>query len=160
MSLLPRSLSRPLGIDRRFFSGVAIGAISTFRLLGGAIATAVYTSIVDNQFADRLPAQIKHAIAGTGFDPANLGVLIKAASLNSAAAYKKVPGITSQVISASQVGVKLAYSQSYRVVYLTALGFAAVALLSAMLCSSVDPAKKTLDKAVLLENEKVVKGCE
>ena len=81
-------------------------------------------------------------------------MLIGAASLNTEAAYAKVPGITSQIISASQFAVKLAYTQAYRTVYLTALGFAVLAMGSALLCSSTDPSKKTFDKAVHLENER------
>jgi hypothetical protein len=79
--------------------------------------------------------------------------LIEAAAVNTAVAYDKVPGITAQIVSASQFAVKLAYVQAYRVVYYTALGFAVLAILSALLVPNVDPAKKTLEKAVILENE-------
>ena len=140
--------------DGNFRRGVAIGALSTFRLLGGAIATAIYTSILATQFSDHLPAKIAQAIAGTDFDPARLSALVEAASLNTAAAYAKVPGITARIINASEAAVKVTYAQAYRAVYLTALGFAALAMISALLCSSTDPAKKTLDMSVLLENEK------
>lgn len=131
-----------------------MGAISTFRLLGGAIATAIYSSIVDNQFKDRLPAQITDAIQGTDFDTANLRALIQAAAANTAAAYAKVPGITAQVTEASQFAVKLAYTQAFKVVYYTALGFAVLAIGSALLVRNIDPEKKTMAKAVILENEK------
>ena len=130
-----------------------MGAASTFRLLGGAIATAIYTSIVNNQFSDHLPGQLRQEISGTGFDIANLSDLIEAASVGTAKAYAEVPGITTKIISATESAVKVTYAQAYRVVYLTALGFAVLAIVSALLCSSIDPAKKTLDKAVLLENE-------
>ena len=138
-----------------FPRGVAIGAISTFRLLGGAIATAIYSAIVTDEFTKLLPAKITQAVASTNFDPTNLPALIEAATLNTAAAYKKVPGITTQILSASELAVKSAYTQAYKIVYYTALAFAVLAIISALLCSSTDPAKKTLHKAVLLENEKV-----
>lgn len=128
--------------------------MSTFRLLGGAIATAIYSSIVDNQFIAKLPSQIREAVADTNFDPANIPLLIKAASANTAAAYAKVPGITTQIISASQFAVKLAYTHAFKVVYYTALGFAVLAIISALMVSNTDPAKKNLNKAVMLENEK------
>lgn len=132
-----------------------MGALSTFRLLGGAVATAIYSSIVDNQFKAKLPSQLTKAIAGLNFDQANLKALMAAAAANTAAAYAKVPGITKQVIAASQHAVKLAYVQAFQVVFYTALGFAVLALVSALLVSNIDPAKKNLDKAVLLENETV-----
>ncbi|EXJ68957.1 uncharacterized protein A1O5_07889 [Cladophialophora psammophila CBS 110553] len=143
-----------LNIEDQADMGIAIGALSTFRLLGGAVATAIYSSIVDNQFKENLPGKITDAIAGTGFDSSNLTALIQAAAANTATAYAKVPGITAQIISVSQFAVKLAYMQAYRVVYYTALGFAVLAIVSATLVPNVDPAKKTMEKAVLLENEK------
>jgi hypothetical protein len=134
--------------------GVAIGAISTFRLLGGAIATAIYSSIVDNQFATRLPEHIRRAVSDVNFDMDNLRALVQAAAANSASAYANVPGITSQVIEAARYAVKQAYIQAFQVVYYTALGFACLAIISALCISDIDPAKKTYEKAVQLENEK------
>lgn len=106
------------------------------------------------EFAIYLPGQIQEAVAGTNFDTTNLSALIQAATLNTAAAYKSVPGITASLTAASQLAVKLAYAQAYKVVYYTALGFAATAIVSAFLCRSTDPAKKNLQRAVRLENEK------
>ena len=146
--------------------GVAIGAISTFRLLGGAIATAIYSAIVDNRFTSLLPTQVKYALATlhSDFSTEDLRALVEAASTNTAAAYAKleaeVPGITPQIIKGSQWAVKLAYTQAFKVVYYTALGFAVLAVLSALCVRDVDVEKKNLDKAVFLENEKVKKGYE
>jgi hypothetical protein len=131
-----------------------VGALSTFRLLGGSVATAIYSSIIDNQFRSNLPGRIAATISGTTFDPANVAVLLKAATANTAAAYAKVPGITAEVLALSQMAVKLAYVQAFKVVYYTALGFAVLAIGSALLVRDVDPAKKTLEKAAVLENEK------
>ncbi|KAJ9605914.1 hypothetical protein H2200_009763 [Cladophialophora chaetospira] len=143
-----------LNLEDQRDMGVAIGAISTFRLLGGSIATAIYSSIVDNQFKGNLPKEISKAISGTGFDSANLRALMQAAAANTAKAYAAVPGITPQIIAASQFAVKLAYVKAFKVVYYTALGFAVLAIGSALLLRDIDPAKKNLDKAVVLENEK------
>ena len=115
----------------------------------------MYSSIVGNQFADHLPAQVRKAVAGTNFDQKYLSALIEAASLDTAAAYAKVPGITKQIAVASEYAVKLAYTEAFKVVYYTALGFAVLAIISALLIRNTDPAKKTLEKAVYLENEKI-----
>lgn len=123
--------------------------------MGGAIATAIYSAIVANQFEAKLPAQLTKAIIGLNFDQTNLKALMAAAAANTAAAYAKVPGITKQVIAASEYAVKLAYVQAFQVVFYTALGFAILALVSALLVSDIDPAKKNLNKAVLLENETI-----
>lgn len=41
-----------LGIDNQEDIGIAVGLAGTFRLMGGAVATAIYTSIVNNKFAE------------------------------------------------------------------------------------------------------------
>ena len=118
------------------------------------MATAIYSSIVDNQFAHNLPSRVQQAIAGTDFDTANLRSLIEAAASNTAAAYARVPEISQEIISLAQIAVKQAYVQAFRIVYYTALGFAVLAIISALCVSDIDPAKKNFDKAVHLENEK------
>ena len=137
-----------------YLSGVAIGALSTFRLLGGAVATAIYGSIVTNQFQDLLPRNVQQALVGSEVDSDTLIAVINAALVNTPTAYAKVPGITNQIISASQLAVKVAYTQAFKVVYYTALGFSALAIISALCIRDTDPAKMTLNKAVFLENEK------
>lgn len=103
---------------------------------------------------------MQSAVAGSGFDMANLPALIQAAAVNSAPAYAKVPGITTQIIATAQYAVKRAYIQAFQVVYYTALGFACLAIISALCIKDIDPAKKTYEKAVHLENErlKIVSG--
>ncbi len=133
--------------------GVAIGALSTFRLLGGAVATAIYSSVVTNQFADRLPGQLQSQLAGTGFNVRDLAALAQAAVVGTEAVYAEVPGITERIIAASQLAVRLAYVEAFKVVYYTALGFAVLAIFSALLVPDTDPAKKTMQRAVILENE-------
>ncbi len=91
---------------------------------------------------------------GSAIDSDSLSAIIKAAFVNTPAAYAKVPGITKQIVSASQFAIKLAYTQAFKYVYYTALGFAILAIISAFCIREVDPAKMTLDKAVFLENEK------
>lgn len=137
-------------------SGVAIGVASTFRLLGGAIATAIYTAILTNQFAAKLPTEIMKVVKGTGFDMTHIRNLIKAAAVDTAAAYKAVPGITPTIIKASDTGVQVAYTQSYQVVYLAALAFGVLGLICGVFSKSTDRALKNASKAVLLENETFV----
>jgi hypothetical protein len=80
--------------------------------------------------------------------------LIKAAALNTAAAYKAVPGITDGVIAATQLAVKQAYVQAYKVTYLSALGFGALAIGAALMTKSTDTHMKNNTRIVRLENEK------
>ena len=124
--------------------------MSTFRLLGGAIATAIYTAIPSSEFSDKFPSELIKAVKGTGFDMANIEKLAKAAALGTKAAYESVPGLTPAALKASQHAVRVAYTEAYSVVFLTALG-----IICALLSRSTDVARKNASKAVLLENEKV-----
>lgn len=131
-------------------SGCAVGLAGTFRLLGGSVATAIYTAITNSTFASHLPGEV--ARAAPGF--ANMSALLKAAATNTAAAYKAVPGITAEVISATQMAVKLSYVQAYRTTYLSALGFGGLAIIAAFLTKSTDVGMKNNTRIVRLENEK------
>lgn len=47
--------------------GVGVGLISTFRLIVGAVATAIYTSIQSSRFTSLLPGKVAAAADATGF---------------------------------------------------------------------------------------------
>jgi len=133
-------------------SGCAVGLAGSFRLLGGSVATAIYSAINNNTFAKSLPGEVTSAAPDFSAMPA----LMKAAAANTAAAYAAVPGITAEVVAATQMAVKQAYVQAYRTTYLSALGFGAAAIAAAFLTKSVDLGMKNNKRIVRLENEKQV----
>ena len=123
-------------------------------MLGGAIATAIYTAILNQGFTSKLPSEILRAVAGTSFEAKNIPALIKAAASGSAKDYKAVPGITPAILAKSTTAVKLSYAYGYKIVYLVAVGFGAVAITCSLFTRSIDVATKTSDAAVQLENAK------
>jgi len=122
--------------------------------MGGAVATAIYSAILSNRFASELPRHIANVVEETNFAPADDSKLLSAAALNTATAYKAVPGITPEVITAAQTAVKLAYVQAFKLVYLIALAFGGLAVISAFFTKSIPEEKKTMKRAVRMENEK------
>jgi hypothetical protein len=143
-----------LGIDDQEDIGLAVGLASTFRLLGGAVATAVYTAITNNGFSSHIAGDVTANVAALDFPAASLPALINAASLNTAAAYQAVPGITPRVIAACQLAVKQAYVSAFHTTYLSAIGFGGLAIIAAVCTKDTDVRKKTGNRAVLLENER------
>ena len=119
--------------------------------MGGSIATAIYTAIINSTFSSHLPGEVMRAAPSF----ANMSALLKAAVLNTAAAYKTVPGITPQIAAAAQLAVKLAYVQAYKITYLSALGFGGCAVIAALLAKSTDESMKDNTRIVRLENERV-----
>ena len=127
--------------------------MSTFRLLGGGVASAIYTATISSEFADKLPGEIAKAVQPLGFNMADTAALVKAAALSTTKAYAEVPGITPEIIQASDLAVKISYVGAYKVVFLVALAFGISGIICAFLSRSTPMSKKNSDKAVLLENE-------
>ncbi len=123
-------------------SGIAVGLAGTFRLLGGSIATTMYTSIINNGFADALPSKLKNEISGLGSPASNIPKLITAATKNTAVAYKAVPGISAPVTAAARLAVKKAYVSAFRTTYLAAIGFGVAAIIAAFFTKDIDRGMK------------------
>ncbi|KAH8911117.1 MFS general substrate transporter [Coniochaeta sp. PMI_546] len=142
-----------LNLEDQTDIGVAVGLISTFRLIGGAIATAIYTSIQSSRYTQVLPGWVESAAKSSGFNGSE-SALLTAATANTAAAYSKVPGITNATISAVQYAVKEANSEAYKLVYLVAIAFGAVAITAAFTTKGVDEKARNSSTAAKLETEK------
>lgn len=142
-----------LGLDDQTDIGVAVGLISTFRLIGGAVATSIYVSIYTSRYASDIGSTLKRATENTGFT-GSFASLLKATVLNTPAAYAKVEGINPQTIERAMFAVKSSYVKAFKVVYLVAIAFGVVAIASALSTRSVKKANKSNAQAVRLETEK------
>ncbi|KAG9231277.1 fungal trichothecene efflux pump [Amylocarpus encephaloides] len=142
-----------LGLDDQTDIGIAVGLAGTFRLMGGAVATAIYTAILTQKFNDSIVDEIRAVVAQTGLPQSSMNALVAAAKLNTAAAYTKVPGISAAATAASQMAYKLAYVQAFKLVYLVAIGFGGIATIAAFCTVSTDKAMKNNTRAVVLKNE-------
>lgn len=144
-----------LGLKANLSSGIAVGLAGTFRLLGGAVATAIYTAILSSKFAEAIPGQMTTAIndSGVSYSDSLLQNLIAAAATNTEAAFEAVKGTTPQLVDMALMAVKLAWVESFRLVYLVAIGFGGLATLCASCTVSTDKRLKNSDRAVVLKNE-------
>jgi hypothetical protein len=135
--------------------GVAVGLAGTFRLFGGAVATAIYTAIYSNRFNEALPGRMTAAIEESGMDVSEglLQELIAAAAQNTRAAYGAVTGATPELIERAVVAARDAYVQGFRLVYLVAIAFGVLATIAAACTVSTDRSKKNNDRAVIMKTE-------
>ncbi|KAM5351009.1 hypothetical protein ACJ41O_003732 [Fusarium nematophilum] len=133
--------------------GIGVGLISTFRLIGGAVATAIYTSIQTNEFSRILPGQVQNAAEETGFDGSIEG-LVAAARANTPKAYEAVEGISNATVEAVRRAVLESNSRSYRLVYLVAIAFGCVAISAALSVKSIDREQRSNEIAAKLETER------
>lgn len=137
-------------------SGVANGLASTFRLMGGAVATAIYSAILSNQFASNLPIQMSTVIQYHRIPSSEVPELLQKAALNTAAAYQSLldlSGMTPQAVADTKNAVKAAYVDSFKLVYLVAIAFGGIAIICASLTRNIPKEKKTSRRAVKMENE-------
>jgi hypothetical protein len=134
-------------------SGVSAGLISTSRLAGGAIATAIYSSIETSHYASVIPGKINEAAISSNFT-GSVSALLAASVTNTAAAYNKVAGMTPLVMAAAETAVQDAYIDAFRLVFLVSIPFGCVAIVMALIAKPIAAHMKTDHRAVILENEK------
>lgn len=124
--------------------------------MGGAVATAIYSAILSNRFASELPRKVSPLLQSYDIPSADVPALLQAAKLNTAAAYEaliETIGASASLIADVQMAVKLAYVQAFKMVYLVAIAFGVVAIICAACTKSIPQERKTMQRAVLMENE-------
>ncbi|OIW22859.1 MFS general substrate transporter [Coniochaeta ligniaria NRRL 30616] len=143
------------GLEDQNDLGVAVGLAGTFRLLGGAVATAIYTAIYTTRFSEVLPGKLTEAIEASNvpYSKSLLASLIKAAQTNTAAAYNAVVGTTPELAKLAAAAAKESYVQGFRLVYLVAIGFGVAATVAAAFTVSTDRSKKNNARAIVMKNE-------
>ncbi|KAL4812519.1 fungal trichothecene efflux pump [Aspergillus spinulosporus] len=144
-----------LALDSQADIGISQGLLCTFRLIGGAVATAIYTAIQSNHYSSIIGKMVRLAAEQSDYN-GSMDALLTAAESNTEAAYQAVPGITDQVIHAVQEAIKKASAESYQMVYEVAVAFGGLAILVALTTRDIDKKKKTAETAVQLENESAV----
>lgn len=133
--------------------GVGVGLISTFRLIGGAVATAIYTSIQSSRYTSLLPGKIADAAERTDFS-GSISDLVTAAANGTTEAYTAIGDISNRTIEGARMAVVQANSEAYRTVYLVAIAFGALAIASALSTKGVEAKSRTNARAARLETEK------
>jgi hypothetical protein len=135
-------------------SGTAAGLAGTARLLFGAIASAIFSNVTNGKYATSLAPSVRSNIAPFNFPTANISKLIAAAKLNTAAAYKAVPGTTPQIIAAATLGNKEAYLSGAHLSYQVALAFGLCGCIAALFIPSIDQRKYTKKTVALQEADR------
>ncbi|KAL3486861.1 fungal trichothecene efflux pump [Aspergillus germanicus] len=143
-----------LGLEDQDDIGISQGLLCTFRLIGGAIATAIYTAIQSNRYNALIGDRVREAASQSGFT-GDISALLAAAQANTEAAYLSIPGITDQVIQTVSAAAKVVSAESYQLVYEVAVAFGGLAILVALTTRDIDKRKKTGECAVQLENDNV-----
>jgi len=120
------------------YIGVAVGLAGTARTVGGAIATAIYSTVLSNKVEEVLPTKVAESVVPLGFKLQDLSALIMALSSGSQTALMKVPGISPRIISSAVYAIKDSYAEGFKLIYLISIAFGSVALLAAIGTKNID----------------------
>jgi hypothetical protein len=118
--------------------GTGQGFFSSSRAVGGTIAAAIYVSIFSTRLAKSLPAQVTSAVTTAGLPSTSVDALFTAITNGTTAALDSVPGITTNILAAVSTATQDANASSYKIVYLSSLGFGGVSIIVALFATNVD----------------------
>jgi hypothetical protein len=130
------------------FSG---GLAGMARYAGGSLATAIYTTILQNTQSSRAASTLPSAAIAAGMSPENAQKLLAAFPLG-ASAIAQVPGTTAEALQAATLAFKWSYAHGLKVVALSSLAFGGVGLICCFFCEDLGP-KMTDKTEVFLEND-------
>jgi len=94
--------------------GLATGVLGSIRALGGAVAQALYVSILTNKVTKYMPEYVAPAATAAGLPASSLPQLFQGITLGN---FTAVPGITPQVIAATGIAVRDAYVTTFHYVF-------------------------------------------
>ena len=115
----------------------ATAVTSSARALAASVFTAILTATFNNRVQSKVPSYTAKAAIGAGLPPASLPAFLKALLANDTAALAKVPGVSLAVIGASVAGLRQAYADSIRTVFIIAAPFGIVACIACFFLGSV-----------------------
>lgn len=108
--------------------GLATGVLGSIRAAGGAIAQALYVSVLDNKLTEYLPANVAPAAVKAGLPSSSLPKLFAGITAGN---FSAVPGITPQIIAVVGEQVTRSYIDSFKVVFYVTVPFGVILILAA-----------------------------
>jgi hypothetical protein len=134
--------------------GTAAGLAGTSRLLFGAVATAIFSNVTNNKYKSVLAGTVRSAVANLNVPATSMAKLIAAAGVNTAAAYKAVPGITPTIQAAAVHANRESYLTGAHLSYQVALAFGLCGCIAALFIPSIDKRKYTKNTVALQEADR------
>jgi hypothetical protein len=108
----------------------ATAVTTSARAVAATIFTAVYSAAVTDRLDRFIPEYVGKAATGAGLPASSVPSFIAALSQENATALTVVPGISSTIIAAGSDGLKHAYADGLRAVYMIAAPFGALACIA------------------------------
>ena len=131
--------------------GLALGLIGTFRFLGGAIGTTVFTTILNNKSAVSIPLRVSTALKSFNYPASQYSSLITAVGAGTTSTLKNT---SPQVIAVASRAIQWGYSDAFKVTWLASIPFGVIACILAVFVRDPSP-YFTQHTSVTLEKERL-----
>ena len=119
------------------YIGIATGLVTCARAVGGAVATTIYSTILESRFAANLVTDVALPLAQSGLNPAKIAAVVAAlVAGNTTDPALSVLTPSMEVIAVT--GIKTAWSHAFRVVYLVSIAFGVAGTIVVCFSANVD----------------------
>jgi hypothetical protein len=115
--------------------GLATGVLGSIRALGGAVAQALYVSILTNKAGQFIPAMVTPAATGAGLPASSLPALFQGLTLGN---FTAVPGINTDIIAATGIAVRDAYVRTFHYVFYATIPFSVLLIVACCFIPDMD----------------------
>lgn len=123
----------------------ATAVTTSSRAIAATVFTAIYAAAFSSRLTSKLPSYVAEAAAQAGLPEASLKAFVGSFLAKDESALAGIAGVTPGVIAAASQGLKQAFADSLRVVYIIAIPFGVVACI---LCLFLGDMKKTMNYRV------------
>jgi hypothetical protein len=121
--------------NRYIATSVAIG--TSLRGLGGSIGTVAFSQIYNSKLKVNLPNDIGAATVAAGLPLNSVPDFIQALLSRNTALLQTIPGVNPEILGAASQEVARAYSDSFRVVWLSLIPFGVIITVTALFLDKI-----------------------
>lgn len=115
--------------------GLATGVLGSIRGMGGAVAQALYVSVLTNQASQSLAKNVPVAAEGAGLSPKAIPAVFAGITAGS---FSGVPGITPKIEAAIGGAVVQSYTKAFQMVFYATIPFSILLVLAACFVPNMD----------------------
>ena len=136
--------------------GVAIGLIGTFRSIGGAVGSVIFSSIFGQVAAKQVATRIANTAIAGGVSAKSIPDVIQAVELTLVGVpdqLETLSGVSDRVFNACVTAARYGYAYGFRMTWLASIPFGVIALFCAMTVR--DPSKYFTNHVEIHLNKKV-----
>ncbi|KAL2833829.1 fungal trichothecene efflux pump [Aspergillus cavernicola] len=118
--------------------GLALGLIGTFRFLGSAVGTTVFSQILNNKAVDEVAGRVAHAVRPFGYSVVEVPALIEAISASNPAA-PALLNISPQALDEAVNAYRQGWSSAFQITWLATIPFGFIACVLAFCVRDPSP---------------------